>query len=246
MALSEQDLDLIESYLEGGLSPEEKSLVESKMADSPEFAQEVDFQRKVLAQIQAERKSRMKAEMLTDFRQMKAVQAEEPVKRGVPWYWAAAAAIVLVGAFYFVVNNQPGPEALFDDYYQAYDGVVIARGEETALVNGINAYKNEDYEQALEVLLNVEHTDLPEGQRQLLIGNCYMNLDQPNKALASFGRIDDQVAVNILYNRDWYIALALLKSGDVANARQSLEQIATSSNIYASQAQALLEESVFR
>lgn len=62
MELNDQDIALIEQYLEGQLSGSELSAIEARMAD-PEFAAEVDLMRDLIGGTRAAGRQAMKAEL---------------------------------------------------------------------------------------------------------------------------------------------------------------------------------------
>lgn len=245
MELGENDIELIERYLDNSLSTAEEEEFQARVSTSDDFAKEFNFQRKVLAQIQAEEKAELKAKMLSDFRRVTSEQQTQRWYSGkAPWYLAAAS-LLLISVFYFILGGDADHKEVFSSYYQAYDGVVVPRGDDQSITDGLQAYNDLNFSKALNIFLALESYDISEGQLQLLIGNCYLNLNQAGEGLRIFQGIEAAENANVLNNRDWYMALTLISLNQLADAKDLLSKIVNSNSIYAIQARALLEEAIF-
>ncbi len=158
----------------------------------------------------------------------------------------AAAALLLICTFYFALDRKVSSKVIFEEYYQAYDGVMVPRGDDDLLKEGIEAYNAEAYSKALDLLQEESDSDLTRGQRQLLIANCYLALSQPEKALEWLEKLSGSEGSNIFYNQQWYLALTYLLLDEPVKAKIILEKIEASNSIYAPKAKQLLEEPVFK
>lgn len=248
MSVDDQDIALIHQYLSHELSDEEAIAFEKRLEESASLKAELAFQRKVLGHIQAEEKARLKVEMLEDFRQFKSEsKSKKPAGRSIPLrlVLGMAATLLLISVFYFVVDKGNTSKDVFQEYYQAYDGAVIIRGEEDAFTEGLMAYNAGDYQKALGLLLKEDSATASLAQRYLLIANSYLSLDQPEKAIEWLDKIPATSSSNLIYNQQWYLAMAYLLLDKPDEAKNLLTDIAASTSIYASQAEELLEESLF-
>lgn len=245
--LSETELDLIQKYLDNSLSEDERTQFDTLLDTSEAFANEVRFQKNLLNHLKADQKAERKAAMLSDFRQIQDASGfEKTINYNIIWYSAAAIILLAFSYFTWFYQGSSDREEVFLSYYQPYSGFVISRGEDSSYHEGIRAYGKGDYEQALSYLLAIEKTDSTGPQLSLLIGNCYLSLNKTEKSIQWFNEITDQENLLMVSNRDWYTALALLRSGDTKSARDILQKIIDVESYYSAEAKAIIGEAVFR
>lgn len=246
--MNDEDILKIQNYLEGSLTEEEVRQLEARMETSPEFSKSVIFQRKVLSLLEATKKADRKKQMLLDFRR---ITKDRPTvssyfqKRNT-WYTIAASftILIIVSVWQTLYDNRN--EKTFSAYYKPYDGIVVMRGENESVMKGITSYNSGNYENALQSLINTPNIEKAESQLYLLIGNCYLNLDNADSSLVWFYKITDQENSLIKSNRDWYIALALLSKGEIDRSREILQRIVISKESYARKASELLSENIYQ
>ena len=241
MKVNKDDISSIHDYLEGELSDEEKSLLESKISQSTDFANQVSFQKRVMSQFEEIKKNDLKKEMLSNYRSVKKKKHSFILR---PVLFAAAAISIIIAAILWQFYPEQN-EIVFSRYYQPYDGVSIKRGNDVSVEKWISAYDTEQYKNALDILLNNPVSDITEGQRYLLIGNCYLNLAQTDSSLIWFNKISKNESTIIRDNRDWYIALALLKKGEISKSKEVLQQLENSDTVFGENATELLMEDIF-
>lgn len=215
-------LQLIDRYLRNDLSEKEQIDFEDRVANDPAFAEEVEkykdsnFAVGLLARIQKKE-------------QVKRLHQQFRLDRHRSRVYPVAALIlvlVAVGLTYWYAITNYTDHQLATHYYTPYvvDPTTQGQREEQILDMALAAYNNQDYSRALDLL-----TSLPENineywQVQLLIGNVWLMLDQPKKAIPIFDNISKE---SELYKESakWYLALAYLKNEDPANAQLVLKQI---------------------
>ena len=88
-------------------------------------------------------------------------------------------------------------------------------------------------------------SDLHQNADLLMIGICYLEMDQPEHALNWFSKIEADATQDILSVRDWYIALSYLKNGQLTSCEEVLRGTTISDSIYSNRAKALLNERLF-
>ena len=246
--MSDEDILKVQSYLEGSLTEEEVKQLQILMETSPEFSKSVIFQSKVLSLIEATKKADRKEQMLSDFR---SITKDRPTKslhfqKRTTWYAVAASfAILIIISIWQMLDNNSSKKT-FSSYYKPYDGMVVMRGQGQLLINGITAYNSGEYENALQLLISAPKTGIADGQLNLLIGNCYLSLDNADSSLVWFRKITDQENSLIKSNRDWYIALALLHKDEIDQSRETLKRIVISKEYYAQKASDLLSEDIYQ
>lgn len=243
MPVNENDIDLIARYLEGSLTDDEILVFESKVASSKDFDEELSFQKGMIAHIKAEERIKLKAEMLRDFRRVNSEKKRNFFTKPV-WY-TIAASLLLISVFYFILNQKPSSGEIFSSYYQAYDGVVITRGDDNSITEGLLLYNDKKFSEALDIFLLVKDYEITEGQYYLLIANCYLELGQPEEALKFLNLVQEVQKTTLSQNRDWFVALTLIKLKRIPDAKTLLTRVIDSNGIYASKAKLLLAESIF-
>ena len=247
MSLSEEERKRIEAHLDKLASEEENDSLDSEAKNSKELLDEISLQRKTLSHLEAFQKDKMKSEMLADYRK---VQAESKNSRftssRVIWY--AAASVVLITSITFLLRNyiSQDKESIFAKYYQPYDGVSITRDGSTKFTAGINAYYDKNYAEALNIFRNSTNTEISEGELNLLIASCLISLDQSSQAITYLDKMADTEAELISNNKEWYLALAYLKIGNVDRSRRILTDIIENNSPFSSSASKLLNEEIYK
>lgn len=245
--MTEEDLLLIEKYFEGTLTAEQAEVFERKRKSSIEFSKEVKFQKELLAHTEAHIRKELKTQMLADFRfinQPGRVKLIQPIRWKV--YLSAAAVLILLVVFSIFKFSNDGSTAVFEAYYRPYDGLVVTRSNELKANVGLLDYQRGNYSIALEYLLATsEIKGVSPGERKLLIANCYLNVDEPEKSLEILTSIDSDENPIIKANISWYRAMSYLKMKQPSEAKAIFEMLAAGNSVYAGKASDVLKEAVF-
>lgn len=244
--MTNKELQIIEKYIDGELGPEEKREFD-KMLLSGTFAEEVRLQKEMIAYTAANQRAERKSRMLEDFRSIRKEEAKVVPLWSKLRILVAASVLIVISVFIFLnYSDEPGQE-LFADYYQAYDGVVITRSEGNQTLEGLSAYYEGDYRQALTQFEAVQNTEvITENQRLLLIANCYLNLGQAEESIAILQKISSPENQLITDNRDWYLAMSHLKAGNKEKTETLLNDLKNRNSGYAARAKKLLDEEFFQ
>ncbi len=159
----------------------------------------------------------------------------------------AAVAILLITGGWFIWQNlggQASSEELFAMNFSPYEDVITARsGEETdALLKEAMRYYNASiYPQALATFEKILVTDPEQPFVLLYAGISGIAANQPAKALDYLTRLNELKHPVLQDISLWYTAMAHLKNGDQANAKDVLNGLLTSKTAYGEQAKQLLE-----
>lgn len=247
MPLNEEQTALIQKKLEGTLTDLEEEKVSDLILGSKEFEKELTFQRRTMAHLEAIEKSELKAKMLQDFKQ---AYDHRPKKgaRQTRLIWYAAACFVLITSVVLLNPWQSSPNyiTLVNNYYQPYDGLGITRSAEESFDLGLKAYENGDYKTALGIFMRGPNKNVGESQLYLLISSCHMGLNQPDESIIWLNKIQDSEAQLIIANKKWYLALAYLKQNKILESKKLLQHIVTNKLAFYKQADALLQEDLFK
>jgi len=161
---------------------------------------------------------------------------------------ASLALMVLAAIALLNINRLPtNNEKLFAQNFQPFDnsspttrGGDSANGDEL-LRNALSYYNGEQYEQAYELFHNY-NTQNPDQPLYLMYeGNALMKLGRFDAAVQQFERILDlDTGLNVYAN--WYVGLCLVKQGDLESAREYLEVVANSKSSESIKAQKILDK----
>jgi len=240
----------IEHYISGSMSELEAKDFEKLMAESDELNAAVnlskqlnihlsgtvddsvvpknEYTQKLRSFMESEEAQELK-EKLQDIQMERRVPQLRSKRRRVAFIAAAAAVIFLVSAIGLLYQAEAGPDQLFASYYTANDlPSVISRGTSNALLErGAAAFYDQDYANALAYFEQYEaSTEEPEIALHLYKGVALMQLDRYYAAIQEFEIAIDSDSVDATKGF-WFKAMAHLKSGDVANAKYVLKDIAS-------------------
>jgi tetratricopeptide (TPR) repeat protein len=228
----ENYLEYIDAYFQRTLDPEGIKRFEQKIAEDPDFADEVAFYLSAKQSL----KEQADQEKKEWFRQLLAQQT--PVininerKQGKRiWMYrvsAAAALIVCVFLAWFIFFSKSASPQQMADYYinDNLKTLGVKMGEKDSLQEGLRLYNEGQYNSALQQFESMNQRDTANYLLKNYIGIVYLKLGNYEKALQYFRQFENDT----LYANPslFYQALTLLKRnlpGDKAKARELLQQV---------------------
>jgi tetratricopeptide (TPR) repeat protein len=242
--MNERDMELIERYLKGELSVEEKQQAEHRIATDAGFRQRLE----IFSEYR-----QMHDSKLASFRQLleEVQQEHREEQRPGRKYWLMAASVsvlcLLAAIFYFVQGPAAEPEALYAQYFEVPADNLSIRGDEdeqTVLNEAMSYYNNQQFEQASQ--------DFGQWLRQygesapvlFYAAMSHMALEEMPQAIEQLEKITQEPTVAAEYRRpaQWYLALAYLHVGRQDRAKTLLEDLKNTSSSYAGKAARLLED----
>ncbi len=238
--------ELIDKYLKGELSEEERVAFEKRVEEDPYFRGEVKGQIKAEYAIRTKAKKVKKQALKAEYARLVAETDElrriQPLYRRSSFLIVAAAAVVLLIVAVRLWGNSPKMNA--DELFAAYIQPVplsFSRSEsDTAMLSLATAYQGASYAQAISAAERLLKDSAYASSAQLWLSLAISQLmtDQPQAALRSLKQIEPGSA----YEEQalWYEALALLKV-DPALARGKLAEIADSGHYMQKKAGEMLE-----
>jgi len=249
MALSDNDIELIQKYLGEAISDKDKLVFDSRLNDL-EFKDELLLQSKMLDAL-----AHHDTQEVTDFLQSEDAPTPIPGKRK----WGLFVIGLFVGMLitHFLIQYlteskttdvQSEPIALVEKYNQAFPAEVIGRGdnlnENDQLKAAFAAYSSGKYQSALE---QFNALNLKTEKIDMYKANCLLQLDNYTEALKLFSAIEKSTDKNIADNANWYSALSQMGLGQNNKAKQKIKDIASDGNhMFNKQAKSLLQESLFK
>jgi tetratricopeptide (TPR) repeat protein len=228
----EENLQYIDAYFQQMLNAEEIRRFEQKIAEDPEFADEVAFY------LAAKHTSKAEAdqEKKERFRQLLAQQApvinidrERNIKR-IWIYRVSAAAAVIVCVFLawnMFFSKSTTPQQMAENYInENLKTLPVKMGEKDSLQEGLRLYNEGRYDSALRQFESMIQRDTAKYLLKNYIGITYLKLGNYEKALQYFKQFENDT----LFSNPSQLnqAVTLLKRnlpGDKQKARELLQQI---------------------
>jgi len=161
-------------------------------------------------------------------------------------YYGIAAAIILLIAFYVVIDNslQKSPVKLAEAYYEPYPALYgsATRGVEnnlTELEQAMNLYESAQYQAAIDRFQKLDNTD----QQELIIfymANSYLGLDNFNDCEVLYRTVIDTGEI-FPTQAKWYLALAYLQDKKTEQAAKLLQDLVAKNSEYSEKSSKLLK-----
>ena len=229
---------LIEKYILGTLTSEERAQVEEWMKTDPSFKEELEFQSNLKPVIEKEEDASFKTS-LKEFEHGHGTKRKRPMLR-----WLIAASFMILVVAGSLLYTQSGSNSLFAENFQPYANVIqpVVRGDNTDDIKGkaFLAYENEEFELAethFTTLLN----STSDSYVLFYLANTKLALNKANEAiplLNSYMSVGD----NLSSQAQWYLALAHLQTNETAQAKNILQKIVKFEGYGAEEAVLLLKK----
>lgn len=247
----ENDIALIESYLQGELSAEEKRAVEQRLARETDFKLLFEDTRTMIEGLGAIRHKGLLGRI--DELEEGLGNPLESKKETRVIYWTVqriaatfiGLAVVAITSWYVVRGDGAisGP-VLYEDYHKSYPNVVVptTRSEEslTLLTRTFRAYDQALYDSAAILFEELLQEDKREFVR-LYAGLTYIEIDENDKAQFLLTTIISEKGEYEI-QATWYLALNYIKTEDYDNAKSLLTDLISTSTTYQKKAQELLKK----
>lgn len=241
--MMQENLDIVDRYLEGNLSEQERTTFEERLLHDEVLRQQVDEMKLIRAGIKhASRKAALQ--------NLKALESTLPPvnNNGLTLWantWLQAAAVLLIGLVtYALWPAAVDEQALFATHFEVYPNIIMptVRGEmpndSTLKTLAFRAYDQKQYEEAAVLFDRIDTKDV---DILFYLGNCYLANSQAEKALSLFEKVLSEYEV-FDEQAEWYIAASYLKLEERERARQALEKVVTRNGAYKEKAQIILEK----
>jgi len=154
-----------------------------------------------------------------------------------------AAAVILVLAagitIRYALFHEVNPEALFVKYYESYDADAISRSGIPNLQNlnqAMISYEQKNFEIAIVLLDKILAENRDHYMARFYKGLVLLESDSPAEAIESFKAIPYVWDSAYSEHRDWYLAMALLRNNNIAEADSILRKIISENGYYAKKA----------
>lgn len=247
----ENDIALIESYLQGELDAERKSGVEQRLAEDADFKLLFEDTRVLidgLARLQHKkllgRIDELESGLSNPLKSKKEVKSIFwTVQRMAATFIGLA--VVAMASWYIIRDDgtMNGP-ALYAEYHQAYPNVLVptTRSEEelTLIIKAFRAYDQQVYDSAEVLFTELLREDEREFVR-FYAALAYMEMDKSDQGIDMLKTIISEQG-EFETQATWYLALNYIKKQEYDNARTLLEELGGASTTYQTRAQELLSK----
>lgn len=219
--------DLIQDYLMGQLSANDKMAFENRLTTDSVFAKQYN-EEKILFDV-------VKDHGAIDFMStVEDVMRHENIQLSpIPLYkrrivqCIAASMLVLIAAVFLFQNKEESSTKLFTKYYEAYPMVLTQRNEASSIQQDIiTAYGLKQWS-TVSSLLEQSGTDvLPQPLADIYRAITKLELEDSQAAVAVLEKYNTQPADQLYQHLiEWYMALALLKDGRRTESKERLKTI---------------------
>jgi tetratricopeptide (TPR) repeat protein len=234
---------LIEKYFSGSLTKKEHLDFEKLYNSDSEFKNEVDFLKNIKRVSEKEDDNKFRNELKTFESEFISKNKNPLVKWLKPFI--AVAAVLLIALYINLMYNTPiNEEQLFTYYFEPSKNVsapIVRSENQSNTTNAFIFYSEKNYNKAYE-LFDALYKSSKNSEFLFYQGNALLALGNTNEAIEKFKEHLNHS--DLLTNRShWYLALAYLKTKEVALAKQELNALINSGESFKkSEASALLKK----
>ncbi|MEM9075565.1 MAG: tetratricopeptide repeat protein [Bacteroidota bacterium] len=229
--------ELLEDYLNGKLSKEEKIAFDKKLNADPNLKKELE-KHKLLHEAMADfdaidfRKRIQEVEKDVSFKQNK--------KRNQGFFRIAASLAILIGLGIIWTTYEPSRDNLFEEYYSAYPMEDIKRGSQEQIPQQVlNDYSSKKYGEVISYFELLVQKYPEDDIIKMYLGTSYLEENRTKEALSVFKTIDDNAYKE---HALWYISLCYLNLEDRKNCIKTLDNLIDYMGIYENKALELKKE----
>jgi len=231
--------ELIEKYLEGSLTADEKAVVEARASSDEGFRKLIELHREVnesIADTELYDLHKKLAELSSEY--MTNLKETNPEKKpGIYILRIAAILLVIAGSaavLRYAVFNPPVEKLIYSRYYISYDADDVTRSEpsEGLYSKALDKYSSKDYTDAFALFSEVTADDPYNYHAWFYRGITCMELSDHENAVLSFSRIPEDWNSPYREHRDWYYALSLIYLQKTTEALVILDKIISQDGYY--------------
>lgn len=200
--------DLIESYLEGGMTHEQKTDFEERLLNEEKLRNALD-EMKQAKDFLEEGASLFLKEKMQEFEQ----EAKGNIRPLFSWKLLSAAAVIalLIASFFWFQGPLSGPEAVRENF-EPYAATSL-RGSakmENPFNQAVLAYERKDYTNAI-LFFSQLNADAPNYlESQLYLGNALLAVKDYASAISPLEIVSKSKDIRFSEAGDWYLLLAYL------------------------------------
>lgn len=247
---------IIEQYLDGTLGFEERRTLEERIAADRDLRNLIALHKEVDESIRDKDLSELKA--LIEKISAEHSSKEKPqiknrrIFKTSGWqnYVIRVAAILFVVAgavcvLRYALLRDSNAQRLYQKYYTVYDADGISRSAQSdrqLFDNAIINYTQKDFAGALDKLNSIVQSEKDNHLAWFFRGLAFLETGAAAEAIQSFTAIPAAWSNPYSEHRDWYLALAYLRNGDMMEATEGFTRISVAKGYYAEKANKILRK----
>ena len=237
----EEEILLIEAYLENRLDTYESLKVQKRIQEDRDFAKKVQDYRKILDSIEAIGEEDFKA-------QLEEWEEDNPYVQPKTQWWPMAAVLialaVVIGYWLIPSPTTTSQQELFAENFQPYDDIISARNlNGSEVLNLAFTYYNQGQFDSAAVNFSRYQDLSPNPSIAFYQGVSLLAAGNAKESLLIFEGLANDQGFLLQEAAQWYWGLALLKEGQRDQCKQVMENIASNEgHDYQQSAQAILKE----
>ncbi|WP_456437981.1 tetratricopeptide repeat protein [Psychroserpens sp.] len=226
--ISQEQLETIERYINGTMSPEELKAFETQLEDNPDFKIQVNDIITLLTGIETQSLK----EQLDEFH--KDIQKQPSQKKSPKIYYlqfrklvAAASIIIALGSFWFY--NQNSTDRLYSKYFTPDPGLptTMSGNSNYEFYDAMVNYKQGDYKTAIEKW-DVLKTKTPNNDTlNYFLGVAHLANENEVNAISFLEKTIQNKAFPLVNDAYFYLGLAHLKEDNIELAKENFKKSTT-------------------
>ncbi|MDH3710432.1 MAG: hypothetical protein OER04_11115 [Cyclobacteriaceae bacterium] len=239
MNRSEEELLLIEAYLQHRLDTYKTLQIEKRIKEDSKFAQKVKDYRNIMEGMASFDEEEFKSEL-------EGWEDEDPYSKPKFTWWPMAAVIValaVVVGYWLVPSGQTDTNDLFAAHFQPYDDIIHSRDiDDSAILNqAFSFYNKGQFDSAAQNFAYYLEV-IPDRSIEFYRGVSLLAANAGTESLPIFERLSNDNGFLLQDPAQWYYGLNLLKEGESEQAEIVISKIAKhEGHDFQAQAQKILE-----
>lgn len=250
---------IIERYLDGTLNEEDRRKVEERAGRDPGFHELIRLHREVNESIRDndlfelnQLIKKVSEQYFTSSDYLLNEQAVQPRNFLYRYFLRIAVMLIFLASGGIILKmtlfNSTSSVKLYHKYYTVYNADVVFRSAQPEVSEqdkAILCYDQGKYADALQLLTTIIQNDPHNMQALFYRGLACLETGNTDCAVTSFREIPDNWNSPYSEHRNWYLALAMLKSDNPTAAADVLREISAANGYYHKQAEQILRKLKF-
>ena len=229
MEIPDIHINLIERYLAGTLSPPDREAFEMRLENEPKLKEQLSLYQQAREAVDLYAEEQLKAQFRDQyFADQQTDSGKTKVKPlfARPFYWVAAAAVVLLVALFIAKpwDTALSPEQLYAANYELPP--LNVRGDAATLIDSATVLMGAGaFVEAMPILQSLakDSSFARQAAAWYRLGLCQMERADFESAVESFAQIPE--GNTLIHSSRWYAALTYLKLGQIDASQSQLHLI---------------------
>jgi lipopolysaccharide biosynthesis regulator YciM len=244
--MNEKDIDIIESYLAGKLPAEDRKEVEDRLLTDREFAQRVEIFM-TLPHLVSESSHDFRNELEGLYQEYHQQNKTSDTVSRRTFLMAASFALLIsiIGILIWLLPVSLTPQEMYTAHFTVPADNITVRNEQDippALQSAMEAYNEQAYPEAVTQFETILENDPANVPVLFYSGVSYLILKETEKAVQNLQKVMQTDDTTYKLTATWYLGLAHLEQGNIAQAREVFFSLKESGSSYARRADAILQQ----